>query len=287
MKWQGINEFVEVGETESFTLAAKKLNISIAQVSRQISALEQRLQVKLFHRSTRKVSLTQEGKLFHQHCKGVLDGLEAAENAITQMQSEPQGEIKLSMPVTYGEQIILPLVHDFMIEYQQISVSTYLSNSHVDMVDEGFDLAIRTGKLKSSSLVAKKLTVRATQVCASPNYLARFGMPKTLADLKAHNCLSGAQHYWRFIEDKKEKNIPVEGNIHCNSGTGLVDAALKHIGIIQLPDYYVKQHINSGQLVSILKEYKIPDEGVWAVYPDKRYLPTKTRLLIDYLSKCL
>ena len=231
--------------------------------------------------------MTQEGKLFHQHCKGVLDGLEAAENAITQMQSEPQGEIKPSMPVTYGEQIILPLVHDFMIEYQQISVTTYLSNSHVDMVDEGFDLAIRTGKLKSSSLVAKKLTVRSTQVCASPNYLARFGMPKTLVDLKAHNCLSGAQHYWRFIEDKKEKNIPVEGNIHCNSGTGLVDAALKHIGIIQLPDYYVKQHLNSGQLVSILKEYKIPDEGVWAVYPDKRYLPTKTRLLIDYLSKCL
>jgi len=203
------------------------------------------------------------------------------------MQSEPQGEIKMSMPVTYGEQIILPLVHDFMIEYQQISVSTYLSNSNVDMVDEGFDLAIRTGKLKSSSLVAKKLTVRATKVCASPTYLAKFGTPKVLADLKAHNCLSSAQHYWRFVEDKKEKNIPVEGNIHCNSGTGLVDAALKHIGIVQLPDYYVKKHLNSGQLISLLEKYKIPDEGVWAVYPDKRYLPTKTRLLIDYLSERL
>lgn len=287
MKWQGINEFVEVGEMESFTLAAKKLNISIAQVSRQVSALENRLQIKLLHRSTRKVSLTQAGKIFYQHCRDVLDGLDAAEFAVTKLQSSPQGKIKLSAPVTYGEQKILPLVHDFIIEHQQIEVNTVLSNTHVNLVEEGFDLAIRTGNLKSSSLIAKKLSVRATHVCASPQYLAQFGTPLTPADLKQHNCLSGVNSYWRFIENNKEKNIRISGGLRCNSGIGLVDAALKHIGIIQLPDYYVQQYLDSGILVNLLEQFKIPDEGVWAVYPDKLYLPAKTRLLMDYLSKNL
>lgn len=287
MKWQGITEFVEVGETESFTLAAKKLNISIAQVSRQVSALEKRLQIKLLQRSTRKVSLTQEGKIFHQHCRDVLDGLDAAEFAVSKLQSTPQGKITLSAPVTYGEQIILPLVHNFIIEHPQIEVHTVLSNSHVNLVEEGFDLAIRTGNLKSSSLIAKKLTVRATHVCASPKYLAKFGTPQTLADLKIHNCLSGANNYWRFIEHKKEKHVSVAGSLRCNSGIALIDAALKHIGIVQLPDYYVEQYVQRQQLINVLEPFKIPDEGVWAVYPDKLYLPAKTRLLMEYLAKNL
>jgi len=146
MKWEGVSEFVAVAENESFTAASKKMAISTAQVSRQISALEKRLNIKLFYRTTRKVSLTEEGRVFYQHCRAVLDGLDAAERAITNLQSRPQGRVKLTAPVTYGEQQILPLVNDFMLQYGDVEVSAYLSNQRVDLVEEGYDLAIRLGK---------------------------------------------------------------------------------------------------------------------------------------------
>ena len=145
VKWEGISEFVHVAETESFTQASKKMFISTAQVSRQISALEKRLNIKLFYRTTRKVSLTEEGLIFYQHCRGVLDSLDEAERAITNLQIMPQGKIKLTAPVTFGEQKILPLVNNFMNKYQDIEVSAYLSNKQFDLVEEGYDLAIRLG----------------------------------------------------------------------------------------------------------------------------------------------
>jgi len=166
MQWEGISEFVFVAENESFTQASKKMAISTAQVSRQISALEKRLNIKLFYRTTRKVSLTEEGSVFYQHCRSVLDGLEAAERAITNLQSKPQGKIKLSAPVTYGEQQILPLVNDFIKQYSDVEVTAYLSNQQIDLVEEGYDLAIRLGKLSDSSMMAKKLGKRTSYVCA-------------------------------------------------------------------------------------------------------------------------
>ena len=149
MQWEGISEFVNVAESESFTRASKKMSISTAQVSRQISALEKRLNIKLFYRTTRRVSLTEEGQVFYQHCRSVLDGLDAAERAITNLQSKPQGKIKLTAPVTYGERQILPLVTDFMDKYSDIEIIANLSNQQVDLIEEGYDLAIRLGKLRT------------------------------------------------------------------------------------------------------------------------------------------
>ena len=143
MQWEGISEFVFVAENESFTLASKKMAISTAQVSRQISALENRLNIKLFYRTTRKVSLTEEGKVFYQHCRSVLDGLDAAERAVTNLKSKPQGKIKLTAPVTYGEKQILPLVNNFVKQYIDVEVSAYLSNRQIDLAEDGYDLAIR------------------------------------------------------------------------------------------------------------------------------------------------
>ncbi len=287
MKWQGIYEFVAVAETESFSLAAKNLKISTAQVSRQITALEKRLQVKLFYRTTRKVSLTQEAQLFYQHCRNLLDGLDAAEQAITNLQSSPQGKIKLSAPVTYGEQKIQPLVNDFLCLYSEIEISTELTNNRVDLVEGGFDLAIRLGQLQDSSLIAKKLSQRVNYVCASPSYLQKQGEPHSLSELKQHNCLLGTRDYWRFSELGKEKNLRVTGNLRCNSGVALVDAALKDMGIVQLPDYYLQQYINSGQLVKILTQFQEPEEGIWALYPHNRHLSSKIRMLVDFLAEGL
>ncbi|ALO33507.1 LysR family transcriptional regulator [Colwellia sp. MT41] len=284
MNWQGISEFVYVAEAESFTLAAKKLAISTAQVSRQITALEHRLKVKLLYRTTRKVSLSQEGRLFYQHCRVILDGLEQAETAITNLQSTPQGKIKLTASVTYGEQQVLPLINDFILQHPDIQVMAHLSNQKIDLVDEGYDLAIRLGKLHDSTLMAKKLAQRTNYVCAAPAYISKYGTPHALSELKQHNCLLGTLDYWRFRENNKEKNIRVSGSLRFNSGYGLVDAALKGIGIVQLPDYYVKDYIEQGRLISLLDHYREPDEGIWAVYPHNRQLSVKIRLLVDYLA---
>lgn len=284
MKWEGISEFVHVAETESFTQASKKLQISTAQVSRQVSSLEQRLNIKLLYRTTRKVSLTQEGHLFYQHCRSVLDGLDEAERVITNLQSKPQGKIKLTAPVTYGEQHILPLLNDFMLQYSDIEISAYLSNQQVDLVEEGYDLAIRIGKLSDSTMMAKKLGQRTNYACASPSYLKKYGTPHSLSELAKHNCLMGTLDHWRFNEAGKEKSIRINADIRYNSGLGLVDAALKGLGVVHLPDYYVNQHIESGNLVTILDQFREPEEGIWAIYPQNRHLSTKIRLLVDYLD---
>ena len=287
MQWNGISEFVYVAENESFTLASKKMAISTAQVSRQVSALEKRLNIKLFYRTTRKVSLTEEGRVFYQHCRSVLDALEAAERAITNLQSKPQGKIKLSAPVTYGEQHILPLVNNFMQQYSDVEVTAYLSNQQIDLVEEGYDLAIRLGKLSDSSMMAKKLGKRTNYICASPAYLKKYGIPHSLSELNKHSCLLGTLDYWHFRESGKEKNIRVTGKLRYNSGYGLVDAVLKDLGIVQLPDYYVQDHLKKGALISLLDSYRVPDEGIWAIYPQNRHLSPKIRLLVDYLAEQL
>jgi len=287
MQWEGISEFVYVAENESFTLAAKKMAISTAQVSRQISALEKRLNIKLFYRTTRKVSLTQEGQVFYQHCRTVLDGLDAAERAITNLQSTPQGKIKLTAPVTYGEQQVLPLVNSFMQRYGDIEVTAYLSNQQLDLVEGGYDLAIRLGKLNDSSMMAKKLATRANYVCASPDYLDKHGVPHSLSELNQHSCLLGTLDYWQFVEERKERNIRVTGKLRYNNGFALVDAALKGLGIVQLPDYYVQHHLQKGMLISVLENYRAPNEGIWALYPQNQHLSPKIRLLVDYLAQQL
>lgn len=287
MRWEGISEFVCVAEYESFTRAAKTLGISTAQVSRQISALEERLNIKLLYRTTRKVSLTEEGRVFYQHCRSVLDGLDAAEQAVSNLQSKPQGRIKLTAPVTYGEQQLLPLINDFMMQYREIEVTAFLSNQKIDLVEGGYDLAIRIGKLRDSTMMAKKLSLRTNFVCATTAYLHQYGMPRTLDDLSQHNCLLGTRDYWHFVEKGTEKNLRVSGSIQYNSGYSLVDAALKGLGIVQLPDYYVQKYLASGALVSLLDDYREPEESIWAIYPHNRHLSPKIRLLVDYLAEHL
>ena len=300
MRWDGVSEFVYVAEYESFTRAAKELGISTAQVSRQVSAIEKRLKIKLLHRTTRKVSLTEEGRVFYQHCRGVLDGLDAAEQAVNNLQSKPQGKIKLTAPVTYGEQQLLPLVNDFMVQYSDIKVTAFLSNQTIDLIDGGYDLAIRIGKLSDSTMMAKKLSHRTNFVCAAPSYLDKYGTPHSLNDLSQHNCLLGTRDYWHFIDTDqidadpqtnnsvgKERNLRVSGNIQYNSGHSLVDAALKGLGIVQLPDYYVQKYLASGDLISLLDNYREPEESIWAIYPYNRHLSPRIRLLVDYLAERL
>jgi DNA-binding transcriptional LysR family regulator len=283
--WEGVTEFVTVAQTHSFTQAAQRLGISTAQVSRQISALERRLNEKLFYRTTRKVSLTQSGHVYYQHCHQLIEGLEAAERAMSNLHDHPRGLIKITAPVTYGEERIVPLINDFALKYPQVEVKIHLSNQTINLVEDGYDLAIRIGNLNDSSMMAKKLSLRILHTCASPAYIETFGAPHTPSELEQHNCLLSTKDYWRFQELKKQKNIRVSGTLKCNSGYGLVDAALKGMGIIQLPDFYVQAHIESGRLLSLLDVYREDEEGIWAVYPNNRMLSGKVRLLVDFLEQ--
>jgi len=281
MQWQGISEFVAVAETQSFTKAGIKLAISTAQISRQVSMLEQRLNSKLLYRTTRNVSVTQEGQLFYQHCRSVLDGLAAAENAISNLQRKPQGKIRLSAPVTYGEQVILPIANDFMLEYPEIEIEAMLSNRRIDIIEQGFDIAIRIGHLSDSSMMAKKLTTRVSHVCAAPSYIERFGAPTSLAQLTQHQCLLGTLDYWRFAD---EKQLRVHGRVRYNSGFSLLDAALKGLGIVQLPDHYVVPYIEQGLLVELLPDVSAEPELISALYPHNRQLSPKIKLFVEFLS---
>lgn len=282
--WEGISEFASVAELGSFTRAAQKLDVSVAQVSRLVSQLEQRLSTKLLYRTTRKVSLTAEGDIYYQHCRQLLSGLADAERAIGNLKDTPQGIIKLTAPVMYGEKYILPLIHNFMLTHKEVEVIADLTNQQLDLIEGGYDLAIRLGKLKDSSLMAKPLSQRRYIVCASPEYLKHHGVPYSLTELNQHNCLMGQHNYWRFSIKGKERTQKIQGSLHCNSGYGLVDAALKGIGLVQLPNYYVDTYLKDGRLVEVLEQFQIAKESIWAVYPHNRHLSAKIRQLVDHLQ---
>ena len=287
LSWEGVSEFVAVAETASFTAAANRLEISTAQVSRQIGALEARLAVKLFYRTTRKVTITDAGQIYYNHCRQVLDGLAEAERAISDLHQTPKGRLNLTAPVTYGESRIAPLVNDFVVRYPELEVNLKLTNQMVDLVVESYDLAVRLGELEDSSMMAKRLASRTHYVCASPAYLKLRGTPHSLSELEQHNCLQGTVDFWRFQERGKTRHIRAHGSIRCNSGWSLVDAAEKGVGIIQLPDYYVEAELQAGRLVSVLDAFRAPDDGIWAIYPQNRHLSPKVRLLLDHLGQGL
>jgi len=281
--WDGINEFVCVVETESFTAAAKRLEVSVAHISRQVNQLEDRLGAKLLYRTTRKLRLTEVGEVYYQHARKILDDMQAAERAVMEMEGKPTGKLRITAPVYYGEYFLAPLVNDFLLQYPQLDLELKLTNETVDLVKEGYDLAIRLGTLDSSSLMCRKLARRTQYLCASPAYLAAHGTPQTLADLANHRCLGGSLDHWRFLENGKLRNWRVGSAWSCNSGLALKDAALKGLGIVQLPDYYVQEALAQGSLVSLLESHRLPDDGVWVVYPQNRHLSPKVRLLVDFL----
>jgi len=283
-QWIGISEFVAVAERQSFTKAAKQLGISVAQVSRNIAELEATLAIKLLYRSTRSVSLTEEGQLYLQHCRHLVSSLEEANRTLANLSATPRGLIKLTAPVYYGETHIAPLLHQFLLQYPDTELDVQLTNDKLDLVQGSFDLAIRLGTLEDSSLIARKLASRTQYVVASPAYLQHFGTPTQLATLSQHQCLTGTVGLWRFMQDGKMLTYRPQGRLLCNSGVALRDAAIQGLGLVQLPDYYVTDYLADGRLCSVLDAFRQPDDGVWALYPQNRHLSAKVRRLVDFLA---
>jgi len=282
-RWHGIDEFVAVATIGSFAGAAKLLQMPTSSVSRAVARLETQVRAQLFYRTTRKVALTESGRAFVEHCRRIIAERDEAFAALSES-GEPGGELRVTCSTALGETFVAPIVRDFCLDWPQLSVTLDLSNRIVDLVAEGYDLAIRTGDLSDSRMVRTKVAARRLCSCASPDYLARAGMPVSVADLGRFDCLMGSAAVWHFEVDGADRTFRPKGRWRCNSGAAVADAALAGLGICQLPEFYVLRHIASGALVEILPEYRRREEPIWAVYPERRHLTPKVRLLVDRLK---
>lgn len=286
-RWDRIEAFVEVVRLGTFSAAARQLKVSNSHVSRLIGQLENQLSTQLLYRTTRQIRLTDAGERYYEHCHTLFEGFREAEAAISDFQARPRGVLKLTAGGYFGERYIAPLANDFQRLHEGLELSLHFTNRRVDLVDEGYDLAIRTGVLKDSSLIARRLCPRREYVVATPEYLARAGVPQCPEDLHRHDCLMGSRDTWMLQENGLRRDIRVRGRWRGNSGLALLDAALKGLGLAQLPDYLVEDALAAGQLVAVLDDCRHRDTAVWAVYPRHRHLSPKVRQFVDYLVEHL
>lgn len=278
--WDGIEEFVAVATCMGFKPAAQMLNVSTSHVSRAVTKLENAIGAPLLYRTTRKVSLTDTGRTVLSQCETLIRARDEL-FAMVGGKTEPQGEIKITCSTSLGERYISPIVRQFCQDYPKVKITLDLSNRLVDLIAEGFDLAIRTGQLEDSRLISSRVATRQFLVCAAPGYLAANGTPDRLDDLKAHNCIIGSSSSWRFRQGGQHETIRPRGNLACNSGASVLEALLAGAGIGQLPLFYVAPHLKAGELVELFEDLRPEPEPIWAVYPQARHLQPKVHLLVD------
>lgn len=277
--WDGIDEFLAVATQQSFSKAARTLGLSRTHMSRAIATLEDRLQVRLLNRTTRTMNLTPTGAIFLEHCRRLVMERDEAIAQVGQT-GLPGGELHITCSIALGEHYIAPIARRMARDYPRLKIDLDLSNRVVDMVAEGFDIAIRTGHLPSSSLIATRVAERRSFTCATPAYLARAGTPRTIASLASHDCLVGTASIWHFRSGAGEQLYRPRAHWRCNNGHAVAAAALDGMGICQLPDFYVQDALRSGELVAVLSEFAAPAEPIWAIYPGRRHLtPNVARFL--------
>ena len=288
-KFQEMQAFRAVVDAGSFVRASDSLAMSKAAVSRQVADLETRLGVRLLHRTTRKLSLTQEGEVFYARCRELLGGLEEAEAEVTARSGEAVGLLKVSAPVSFGLLNLASLWAGFMQAHPNVSLDVSLADRMVDLVEEGFDVAVRIARLPSSSLVSRKLSSARMVLCASPQYLKRHGTPRHPSELAQHQVVAYALlatgDTWEFEGPQGRVSVKVTPRMHSNSGDTCRAVALEHQGLIHQPSFIVAEDLRSGRLVEVLREYSSLELGIYAVYPTRKHVLPKVRLLIDYLVR--
>lgn len=291
-RFQALQAFVRVVELGSFARAAERLGVSTSAVSRHVADLESHLNVRLLQRTTRRLSLTDTGQSFYERGVQLLADLDEAESSVRAAAVLPQGTLRLTCAVTFGVRHVAPAIAAFTAQYPQVAVDIDLSDRAVDLVEEGFDLAIRIGAIGQQGLVSRRLATMRLVCCASPDYLARHaGHPvRVPADLAAHECLSYTQvpvpNTWRFEGPdgaSHEVRVPVRHRV--NSGRMLVALAAAGMGVINEPDFIVNPEIRAGRLRPLLTDYASPGASIAAVYPSRRLLSTKVRTLVDFLAQ--
>lgn len=281
--------FASVVGEGSFSSAARKLGLSKATVSKRINRLEDRLGARLLNRTTRRISLTEVGAAFHEHCSRLVAEAEEAEQTVTELTAEPRGTLRINVPMSFGRLHIARAIPEFLSRFPGLHVDITLDDAFVDVVHGGYDLAIRIADLPDSSLVARQLAPSRRVVCGSPGYFRRRGVPQTPDDLRDHDCLSysylATSGSWPFKRGQRTWNVPVSGSLSANNGDVLLAAAVAGAGLVLVPTFMVEQQLRNGALRPVLMAYAEGDFGIYAVYPHRRHVGAKVRAFVDYFAE--
>lgn len=281
--------FVKVCDTGSFTAAGRAMGLPKSAVSKQVAWLEEELGARLLNRTTRRLSITEAGQGYLDRCRRILDDVEEAESQVAELQTRPRGRLRVSTPFSFGLLYLSAMLCDLAAAYPELELDITMTDRFVDLLDEGFDLAIRIGDLPDSNLIARRIAETRVVVCGSPAYFARAGMPQTPQDLVDHNCLiyarEGRQDRWQFREAGREFSIQPHGNLRLNNGDALKMAALRGLGIAQLPMFLIGAELRSGALLPILADYERLALAIHAVYPHNRHLSAKARVFVEALVR--
>ena len=284
-RWDLMESFVQVVDAGSFSAAAERLQVSKSLLSKNVSRLERHLGTQLLVRTTRRLNPTDAGAALFQKCERLFNDLEEAEQSVLSLDVKPRGHLRVVCTDVLGEQYVAKVAAEICALHSQLKVDVHVTMRTVDLVSEGYDLAIRYGDLNDSSLKARKVYELPHIVCASPTYFASRGIPRTIEELRQHNCIVATFDpcaTWHFKVDGKDMAVDPQGNWRSNSGSALITAAVEGVGICRLPELYVRDFVKSGRLVPILEEFRSDPLAVWMVYPNSRYVPAKVRLFIDY-----
>lgn len=290
-RFQEMRVFTAVVDAGSFVAAADALEMSKPAVSRHVAELEQRLGVRLLHRTTRRLSLTVEGEVFLARCRELLAGVDEAEAEVSARGGSAVGLLKVSAPVSFGIRHLAPLWAEFMARHPQLTLDLTLTDRFIDLVDEGFDMAVRVARLPSSSLVSRRLASTRMVLCASPGYVRRNGAPDRPADLAAHAVLGysllATGDTWEFEGPEGPESVRVKPRMQTNSGDTCTAVAVGGGGIVLQPQFLVGDALESGALVEVMPGYRSTELGIYAVYPTRKHMPPKVRLLVDHLAERL
>lgn len=290
-KYQEMRVFAAVVDAGSFVAAADALTMSKAAVSRYVSELEQRLGVRLLHRTTRKLSLTSEGEVFLARCREILASIEASEAELSTRSDTASGLLKISIPVSFGILHLAPLWSEFLDDHPRVTLDVQLADRIIDLVDEGFDLAVRIARLPDSSLVSRKLASTRLILCASPRYLERRGVPDHPSDLAQHDVIGysllAMNDQWQFTGPEGPVTVKVTPRLWSNNGDSCTASAVRGAGIQLQPTFLIANELASGRLVEVLPQYRSIELGIYAVYPTRKFMLPKVRTLLEFLSEKL
>lgn len=282
--FDGINEFVTVAESLGFSAAAKQLGCSTSHVSRQVTRLEERLGVALLARSTRMVNLTEAGQAYYQQCKELVIGLQQANEQLTTQQTQLIGTLRVSAAGAFSENYVAPALVQFAKQHPNLTVEINFDTSMVNFIEDGFDFAIRYGRLSDSGLVARKLVDRPMAAAASQSYIDIYGVPSHPEQLKQHNCIIANKDVWFFEKDGEQLDgVKVQGRWKSNNVHAVLHACEEGLGVAYLPKSSFKDAISSGRLVPVLESYWGSGNNSWIVYQNRHFLPLRARMAIDYL----
>jgi len=284
-----VGVFTRVVEAKSFSEAARQLGVAKSAVSKQVSLLEKEVGVRLLNRSTRRISLTEAGDIFYRHCQDIVTRTHVALDELRQYQNQPTGTLKVSSPISFGTSHLVPVIKELRALYPHLKIELLLEDRIINMVEEGVDLAIRVGWMQESNLVAKKLCEVPMVVFASPDYLAKMGVPKKPCDLLDHHFISmslfKAPLRWNFEKNGNSETVQVHSSVKSNSPDAVVSLAVAGQGISALANNMVFKHIESGALMPVLSSFNLKPVGIYAVYPHREHMPPKVRAFMDFLSR--